>query len=104
MAGWHSTDLRLAQQTLSFLRMQFSFWARFLRKHGLCNFSIVHTLRSIRYIGFAIIPDPQSKYDWRLQANGACRSPNPHMSIFSAMLSASSSSTPRYRTVLSTFV
>src|SRR5210317_2052908 len=36
--------------------------------------------------------------------DGCCRPPNRHMSIFSAMLSASSSSTPRYLTVLSTLV
>ncbi len=43
--------------------------------------------------------------DVRFQmANGGCRSPHAQMSTRSAMLKASSSSTPRYRTVLSTFV
>jgi hypothetical protein len=37
-------------------------------------------------------------------ADDCCHPPNAQMSIFSAMLSASSSSTPRYRTVLSTLV
>jgi hypothetical protein len=37
-------------------------------------------------------------------ADDCCRPTNVQMSIFAAMLSASSSSTPRYRTVLSTLV
>jgi len=37
-------------------------------------------------------------------ADDCCRPPKPEMSIFPAMLSASSSSTPRYLTVLSTLV
>jgi len=38
------------------------------------------------------------------KADDRCRPPIPQISIFSAMLSASSSSTPRYLTVLSTLV
>jgi len=41
---------------------------------------------------------------WYEMADDCCRPPRPQMSIFSAMLSASSSSTPRYLTVLSTLV
>jgi len=47
---------------------------------------------------------PDVSNDWSEMADDRCRPPNAQMSIFSAMLRASSSSTPRYRTVLSTLV